>query len=68
MEDPRIDIVRRAERAHMFVAAGVETEHSEEHWRCRCGASYRGTGAIEKGHRHGAEQVLAALDYKAAMA
>lgn len=68
MTDLRIDLIRRVQMQHMFASAGVKHGNRPEQWRCRCGESFKGDGAIEKGHRHEAEQILAALDEAGAVA
>lgn len=58
----RIDVVRRAQLVHMFARAASKDASSGEEWVCKCGAQYRGDGALERGHRHTAQEVLIALD------
>lgn len=58
----RVDVVRRAEEVHMFVRIASKAAPTGEEWACKCGAQYRGDGAIERGHRHVAQEVLIALD------
>jgi hypothetical protein len=62
MTDLRVDLIRRVQMQHMLSFAGVKTDRRAEEWRCRCGEGYKGDGAIEKGHRHEAAEILAALD------
>jgi hypothetical protein len=66
--DLRIDLVRRVQLQHMLSYAGVKTEHRAEEWRCKCGADFKGDGAIEKGRRHEAGEILTALDEAAVVA
>lgn len=68
MTDPRIDLIRRVQRQHMLSYAHVKTASHAEEWRCKCGVSHTGDGALEKGHRHEAAEILAALDAAAAVA
>ena len=68
MTDLRIDLIRRVQMQQMFAYAGVKRRDHEEEWGCRCGVKHQGDGAIEKGHRHEAEMILAALDEAAAVA
>lgn len=58
----RIDVVRNAQQVHMFARAASKEASSGEEWVCKCGAQYRGNGALERGHRHTAQEVLIALD------
>lgn len=66
--DLRVDLFRQVEQQHMFSSAAVEHGRSPEHWRCRCGAGFEGAGAIERGNRHVASEILAALDEAGAVA
>ena len=58
----RVVIFRAAEQAHMFRRAASTDAPSGEEWLCKCGKHYRGDGALEKGRRHVAKQVIRALD------
>lgn len=58
----RIDVVRGAEKRHMFARAASKDSSGGEEWLCKCGVHYRGEGALEKGQRHGAAEILKALD------
>lgn len=58
----RVDLVLQVERDHMLTSAGTDQSPAGEHWRCQCGKSYKGEGAIRKGRRHTARKVIAALD------
>jgi hypothetical protein len=58
----RIDVIRRAEQLHMIARAASKEARGGEEWVCKCGAQYRGDGAIERGRRHAAQEVLIALD------
>lgn len=60
--EARIDVVRGAENRHSLARAASRGASSGEEWLCKCGAHYRGEGAIEKGRRHGAAEILVALD------
>lgn len=68
MTDLRVDLIRRVQMQHMVSRAGVKRQGRAEEWRCRCGESYKGDGAIEKGRRHEAAEILAALDEAAVVA
>ncbi len=68
MTDLRVDLIRRVQMQHMFSYASVKRDKHPEEWRCRCGESYKGDGAIEKGHRHEATEILSALDEAGAVA
>lgn len=68
MTDLRVDLIRRVQMQHMFSYAAVKRDKRPEQWGCRCGEKYEGDGAIEKGHRHEAAMILAALDEAAAVA
>ena len=60
--DLRVDLIRRVELQHMFSSAAIEHGRSPEHWRCKCGTGFEGAGAIERGLRHVATEILSALD------
>jgi hypothetical protein len=60
--DLRVDLIRSVEQQHMFSSAGIEHGRRPEHWRCKCGLGFEGAGAIERGRRHVASEILAALD------
>lgn len=60
--EARIDVVRGAEQRHMFSRAASKDASSGEEWLCKCGEHYRGDGAIEKGRRHAAREIVLALD------
>lgn len=68
MTDLRIDLIRRVQLQHGLSFAGVKTEKRPEEWRCQCGTGFKGDGALEKGRRHEAAEILAALDEAAAVA
>ena len=60
--EARIDVVRGAEQRHMFARAATKDASSGEEWLCKCGEHYRGDGAIEKGRRHTAGEIVDALE------
>lgn len=62
MNDLRVDLIRQVQQQHMFSFAAVERDKRPEEWGCRCGVEFKGKGAIERGHRHQASEILAALD------
>lgn len=67
--DLRVDLILRIEgEDHMVSLAAAKSAPGGERWRCRCGEDYRGDGAIKKGRRHVAAEVLAALDAAAGVA
>lgn len=66
--DPRVYVVLGIREEHGFAMAASKDSSSGEAWRCRCGASYNGEGAINKGHHHQAVALLAALDAVTAVA
>ena len=62
MSTDRIDLVRQVQKAHMFASASSKEARGGESWRCQCGVGFHGAGALERGHRHEATEILAALD------
>lgn len=62
MSDLRVDLVLRVEQDHMIAFASSKEASSGEQWKCQCGEHYKGVGALKKGRRHVATEVLAALD------
>jgi hypothetical protein len=66
--DLRVDLILRVQNDHMVSSCGTDSAPGGEHWRCKCGESYKGKGSIKKGRRHDASEVLAALDAAAVVA
>lgn len=60
--DLRVDLILRVEAEHMCSLAASKSAPKGERWRCRCGVDFKGDGAIKKGRRHQAAEVIAALD------
>lgn len=68
MNDPRVDLIRQVQKQHMIRFAAVKRTKKPEEWQCQCGTGFRGDGALEKGRRHEATEILDALDGAAAVA
>lgn len=66
--DLRVDLILRVLNDHTIRAVGSKECSRGEHWSCVCGESYQGDGAIKKGRRHEATEVLSALDAAAQVA
>lgn len=62
MSDDRVDLVRQVQKTHMFASASSKEARGGEAWRCRCGVGFTGEGALERGHRHQAAEIVAVLD------
>lgn len=60
--DLRVDLILRVEQDHSMMSATTQQARCGEHWQCACGETYKGDGAIKKGLRHCATEVLSALD------
>jgi len=60
--DLRVDLILRVQNDHSASAFGTSKSPKGEHWRCACGESYQGKGALSSGHRHSATEILSALD------
>jgi hypothetical protein len=66
--DLRVDLMLRVENDHMVRSCGTTQARQGEFWNCFCGESYKGDGALKRGRRHVAVEVLAALDEAAGVA
>ncbi len=66
--DLRVDLILRVEADHMVSKAGIKHGKRPEEWACRCGQSYTDEGAIKRGRRHVATEIMAALDEAGAVA
>ena len=66
--DLRVDLILRVEQDHSVSIAATKEASGGEQWKCRCGEHYKGDGAMRKGRRHVAAEILAALDEAMAVA
>lgn len=62
MKDHRILVIQLAKERHSLRRAGIAHGRNKEEWVCQCGVAFKGDGSLEKGRRHDAEVILAALD------